>query len=637
MRKSVSLYLALAGTASAAGFPLGVGNSLSLPGSGVISTAVDAAGSVYLLQTEASGVLKPTAVLATPATTPSSYVTKLFPDGSKTVFVTELGFTAGAMAVDPAGYVYVASDNFVEKLDVSGASVIYRFQVALECGFGGMAVDSGGHVFVTGGVITALATTPNAFQKTGPAAQWARSFVAKINAAGNGFDYATYFFNAGITQPSAIAISSSGDAFIAGVSNVNLTAFLARLSADGSSLVYSIPLAEYDDITLAVTSDGSAVVYQGPVNSGIFSGFVNTTGVFYGALVRRFNPQGTAVEFSRTLLGASGFLSVGATSSVAVDTAGNTYIAGVTNNASFPVKDNLAPCTASTYLMILDPSGNLIQSTYVPGAGSGTLLLASGGVYMTGLAADGESISLVKLSPSAQPQTTRLACLGNVATNVAGPVAAGEIVSLYGESFLRVGLSPDSAAGSVTFNGIPAPLLYTDAGQISVIVPWEIESAATTKVCESYSGAAPSCMTLDVVPAVPAVFMADDSYAVALNGNGTVNSAANPAELGEMVSIFATGLGPITPIPQDGAIAMPPVGTNVFPVTFFISLGAGSNGETINPAYVGPVPFGIYGLSEIKVRASGNSMNLQVELPQTSAGPAVAWGQQFQIHVGPVI
>ena len=637
MRKSAALYLAFAGLASAAGFPLGVDSTVGIPGSGVTSAAVDAAGFVYLLQTETSGLLQPTAVLDSSATTPSSYVTKLSPDGSRTVYVTMLGFAASAMAVDPAGYVYVVSENFVEKLDVSGASVVYRFPVTASCILSSLAVDSAGHAFVTGVTMAALAATPNAFQQTGPAIQYLRSFVAKVNTAGTGFDYATYLSDSNIDQPSAIALGSSGDAYIAGMSLPYPQFFLVRLSADGSSLVYSTLIFDQSTVALAVASEGSAVVYQNG----------NDTGT-YPATLRRFNPQGTEVEFSTTLLG-----SFGGPGTVAVDAAGNTYVTGFTTAANFPVKDNLAPCQSySTFLTVFDPSGNLLQSTYVPGVTPAVdaLALGPGGVYLAGLAGSGNGVSLVRLSRSKAPRTVRLACLGNAGTNLAGPVAAGEIVSLFGESMSPLHPGLPGVPVSVTFDGAPAPLLYADANQVNAVVPWELD-AATTTVCESYAGAPPGCMTLDVAPAVPGVFMADDTYALAVNQDGTINAAANPAPPGSIVSIFATGLGPVTPVPQDGAIAMPPVGTNVLPVEIVIPTGAAMHSGESNmfaPQYAGPAPFQLYGLSQINLVANFGWMYLHAESPGSNAGaagrvviaspvPMVAAGssQSFQIHVAP--
>jgi uncharacterized protein (TIGR03437 family) len=497
-----------------------------------------------------------------------------------------------------------------------------------------LALDSSGHAFVTGVTWSSIANIPGSFhpQRPLPAA-----FVVKLNTDGTGFDYFTYLIDANIDFPATIAVSNSGEAYVAG--NVSYYSFsLARLSADGSSVVYSVPIFQNQTIALAVAADGSAVVYQ-------------------PGSVRHFNPQG-AVDFSRDLPG-----SFWGSGTVSVDTAGNTYLTGFTTSANFPVKYDLGQCKSiSNFLMVLDPSGNMIQSTYVPGqvpisnpnylpfGGASALALGSGTVYLTGLAAGGNGGSLVRLSPSAQPQTVRLGCLANAAFGLSGPVAAGEIVSLFGESLSPAQPASDGTSVSVTFNGMPAPLLYTSANQVNAIVPWELKGAVTTQVCESYDGASPSCMTLDVVPAAPGVFMAESNYALALNQDGTINSASNPAPPGSIVSIFATGLGPVTPLPQDGVIAKPPVGRNLFRVVIVVATGGVGDARFIDikPQYAGPAPFQIYGLSQVNLPAIQGYMYLHVESPRRQ-GPAApkavigspvpmvapGYSQSFGIHVAP--
>jgi uncharacterized protein (TIGR03437 family) len=58
-----------------------------------------------------------------------------------------------------------------------------------------------------------------------------------------------------------------------------------------------------------------------------------------------------------------------------------------------------------------------------------------------------------------------------------------------------------------------------------------------------------------VIPEEPEVFQNADGTAAAINQDGSVNSAAHPAKAGSIVSIWATGTGPIYPRPLDGQIA----------------------------------------------------------------------------------
>jgi len=134
-----------------------------------------------------------------------------------------------------------------------------------------------------------------------------------------------------------------------------------------------------------------------------------------------------------------------------------------------------------------------------------------------------------------------------------------------------------------------------------------------------------------------------------MNQDGTINSASNPAELGSIVSIFATGLGPVTPVPRDGAVAIPPLGTNVLPAVIGIpSIGVKSSGETVlEPQYAGPAPFQVYGVSQVNLTASFDGMYIRVGAAQSNgrAAPRVVIAepvpfvlpgssQMFLIHVG---
>jgi uncharacterized protein (TIGR03437 family) len=654
MLKIAALCIALTGMAATSlGFPLGLDYSVRLAGTdSPVVTAVDGAGSVYILQTlEAS----------------SSSVIKLTPDGGQIAYVMMLGFSATGMAVDSAGSVYVAGPNLVAKLNTQGAGFVYRISITPDCVLTGIAVDNSGHSFVTGNTgATPLPTSTNAFQPTATADN-SHPFVVKVNAVGTGFDYATYVAGSSHDLALAIAVNDAGEALVTGravsvdfpttpgafnrtppAAIGGLVGFLARLTADGSSLIYSTFTGGgfFDQpLAVATTPQGGAVVYQQGAGTG-------------AATLLRFNPQGTTLEFSRTL--PASILSVlSAPGILAVDAAGNTYATGFTSAANFPVKDSLSACgNSSVYFMVVDPSGKVLQSTYVPGelpnhSANAVALGPNGVVYLAGLADSSfiptrqipgvsGNLFLMRLSTSIAPQTVQLACLGNAGSYNTGALAAGEIVSLFGQGLGPAqGVTPTVSTGdgfptefvgvTVTFGDTPAPLLYVQDGQINTVVPWHLTAGATTKICVSYVGATTNCMTRSLLAAAPGVFTSDGLHAAAINQDGTINSAANPATRGTSVSIFATGLGQVTPMPQDGAITIPPLGTNVLAanlamiagdIPFFI--------VPLEPQYAGPAPFEVAGLSQINLVAVSNSLSLVV-------GPdfynPLGRSQRFLIHV----
>jgi uncharacterized protein (TIGR03437 family) len=167
----------------------------------------------------------------------------------------------------------------------------------------------------------------------------------------------------------------------------------------------------------------------------------------------------------------------------------------------------------------------------------------------------------------------------------------------------------------VTFDGTPAPLLYVQDGQINAIAPWSLAAGETTRICVSFRGANTNCLTRAAAQAAPGIFTTDGSHAAAVNQDGSVNSATNPAKTGSLVSIFATGLGPISPLPRDGSIVVPPLPANVLALKAGILVGGGIFGlgpEPINVQYAGPAPYEVAGVSQINVVASGLPMFLHV-------------------------
>jgi uncharacterized protein (TIGR03437 family) len=148
----------------------------------------------------------------------------------------------------------------------------------------------------------------------------------------------------------------------------------------------------------------------------------------------------------------------------------------------------------------------------------------------------------------------------NAASLAPGPVAPGEIVTIFGErlgpsrpalaGFDSQGLMEKAAGGTrVLFDGVAAPIVYSFAMQVSAIVPYAVAAGPTTQVTVEYQGAASPPVTLDVAPSAPGLFM------VAANSDQSLNSASRPAARGEEIVLYATGEGRTDPDGTDGKLA----------------------------------------------------------------------------------
>jgi uncharacterized protein (TIGR03437 family) len=116
----------------------------------------------------------------------------------------------------------------------------------------------------------------------------------------------------------------------------------------------------------------------------------------------------------------------------------------------------------------------------------------------------------------------------------------------------------------------------------------------------------------------------------ALNQDGTVNSASNPAAAGSIISLYAAGLGPITPAQADGTLVGFPLPNNVLPVTVeYQPPGRPFGPELPVPlevTYAGPAPYLVAGASQINIRVVANARAIFVKTPSAQC-------QTFGIYV----
>ncbi len=111
----------------------------------------------------------------------------------------------------------------------------------------------------------------------------------------------------------------------------------------------------------------------------------------------------------------------------------------------------------------------------------------------------------------------------------------------------------------VTFNGVPAPLLYTSSGTAAAIVPYEIAGSSTTVMQVTYNGQTAASQTFTVAATAPGFFSADSSGSgpgAILNSDYSLNSPSNPAAAGTIVIVYGTGGGQTNPPSNDGAITI---------------------------------------------------------------------------------
>ncbi len=277
--------------------------------------AVDSAGAAYVGGFTTSGnFATSTALSSTLRSNTDGFIAKLNPAGTELVYATYLGGsnseTPEAIAVDATGSAWIAgstnspdfptlnahqsalansrpdafnvTDLFVTRLSADGSALVFstflggssqEYATAI-------AVDASGNACVAGFTMSSDFPTVHAFQSR--YAGDGDSIVAKLSPRGE-LLYSTYFGGAGQDTVSAIALDASGSAYLTGItsspdfptrnalqpaSGGSQDAFAAKLSTDGSTLIYSTYLGgAFSDAGSAIAVDGSGNAYIAGSNS----------------------------------------------------------------------------------------------------------------------------------------------------------------------------------------------------------------------------------------------------------------------------------------------------------------------------------------------------------------------------------
>ncbi len=371
------------------------------------------------------------------------FVTKLNATGTALIYSTYLGGhlndSGTAIAVDAGGNAYITgwtysrsdfpttigafqptstaiSDcfqgAFAAKLDPAGSQLVYSTFLSWVDEGHAIAVDSDGQAHVTGVTTSpsAFPTTPGAFQTSSAGASVV--FVTKFNAAGSGLIYSTLLGNSSFDTGNGIAVDNAGNAYVTGRAGSGFPttpgafqpnfaggladAFVTKLNAAGSALIYSTYLGGSDlDNGTAIALDAAGNAYI--TGAAVSTNFPTTPGAFQltstagGPFATKLNPSGSALVYSSYLAGSTGG---GFGAGIAVDANGNAFVTGSTFSTDFPTTpDAQQPVSGGNtdaFVTALNPTGSaLIYSTYLGGngvdQGLGIATDASGKAYVTGL------------------------------------------------------------------------------------------------------------------------------------------------------------------------------------------------------------------------------------------------------------
>jgi hypothetical protein len=433
----------------------------------IYDVAVDDTGAVYVVGSTNSENFPTTAGAFDRASNGGrdAFVAKFHPDGSSLEYSLFLGGYgrdyARSVAVDAIGAVYIAGktdspnfpttsgafdttynggfddtsrgDAFVTKISPNGSSLVYSTYIGGEHSEGGqaIAIDADGCAYLTGMTASySFPVTAGAFDESlNVDGSRQDAFVTKLGADGSTLVYSTFLGGAtGIDGGGGIAVDADGHAYVAGATDADDfpttefafdttragrdDAFVTKLAADGSALVYSTFLgggagrdgAVPDDGASDIAVDGSGHVYVVGVTS--CTDFPTTEGAFdttqndgewtvishfeNDVFVTKVAPDGSSLVYS-TYLGGNNWDSG---NGIAVDDGGAVYVTGTTYSSDFPATgDAFAPTLAGdsdAYAAKLSEDGSsVVYATYLGGTG-GTADELETGDAASALALDGE-------------------------------------------------------------------------------------------------------------------------------------------------------------------------------------------------------------------------------------------------------
>lgn len=494
--------------------------------------AVDASGDVYVAGSTASYDFPVTAgAYETSFPDPgqfAGFVTKLNPSGSSLIYSTYFaGASTGVLtifgiAVDGSGDVFLTGQTnysfpttagafiqtetdiygsyaFVTELNPAGSGLVYSTFLSGTETTGsvstyalGLALDGTGAAYVVG--VTSSKTYPTtvgAFQPSGcsPGCPGGAGFVTKLKPGGAALSYSTYLGTGG-NKPWAVAVDSSGDAFVVG-------------STDAQTFPVTVGAFQ------TTSSDAVAVPF-----------------------VTELNPTGTALLYS-TFISGTNSGSPDQALAVAVDAAGDAYLTGQTGDSDFPTTPGAYQRTlldySDAFVTKLNPSGSaLVWSTYLPGltTGYGIKVNAAGEAYVAG-DNDGEAGTFPTTPGAFQasaPTTTTNGFLtvfnsagsGLVYSTYIGVTSGNEITDAYAIAL--------DASGSAYLTGMAQPNFPTTAGAYKTTLTANANYPDPTNAFVmkfSFAGASLSISPTTLAPGTAGVAYGPITFA-ATGGQGTV-------------------------------------------------------------------------------------------------------------------
>ena len=372
--------------------------------------------------------------------------------------------------------------------------------------------------------------------------------------------------SSGITTPATLSVNVDGTGLSPGTYGGQIV-----ISSPGAASSQTIP------ITLTITN--AATITVSPASLAPVSFQIG------GA-----SPQAQTIGISIAGGGAAAFNATATTST------GGSWLSVTPPSGSTPQNISVTVNPAGLAASATPYQGSI--SIVVPGATNSPLILP---IALTVTPAPVMAPTVVAIQNAASSAPTSLAPGLNIlifGTNMGPATLTPFVVGANGT------LSTTVAGTQVTFDGIPAAIIYTRNTLVSVMVPYELAGRVSTALVVTYNGVASAPIQLRLVDSAPGIYtltQTGSGQGAILNQNGTVNGTGNAESVGNYIQIFGTGEGQTSPQGVNGLLlpSRLPLPAPILPVE--VSIG----GIPIAPGdinYAGEAPGLISGVFQVNAK-----------------------------------
>jgi minor extracellular serine protease Vpr len=329
-----------------------------------------------------------------------------------------------------------------------------------------------------------------------------------------------------------------------------LTLSPGATSSVNVTLSGSMPQSGFYDgaVTLKGSGVSSRVPYQFLVGSGVGANLIAQAGTFLDGEVN----QDLGFITMKVIDG----------SGVAVPNASVTFSVNPQGSVTLSSIDGAPACSPSTSSSTLTCPTDNYGDAFVDVA-----LGSQPGQPVIRARAAGSTVT-TNVNIRQQPTITSKGVVN--AASFTSPIAPGSYVTIFGSALSDPGNTMRATtsilplaldAVTVSFDvpsanlSVPGYMYFVSPGQVNIQVPWELQGQPSAKVKVTVNETSwGNVVTVPLADYTPAFFEGNGMVA-AVDTNGKVIKASNPAVTGKAIQLFANGLGPVTHQPASGSPA----------------------------------------------------------------------------------